>query len=496
MYKKQGGAVPHLLSTGKGGKGVMALDIAAVMERVPHSESFLTIRELDESTLDLAARYPGLVEAREVGRSREGRPIRCLKIGSGSRNALLFACPHPNEPIGAMTLDFLARELAENSQLRESMDYTWYLIKVSDPDGIALNEGWFKGPFTIHNYLRHYYRPAFHEQVEWTFPVSYKRLHFDAPLPETRVLMDLIEALKPDFVYPLHNLGFGGAYWYLSRPAPQLYEGYYACVRRMGVPRKLGEAEVPYAKSFAPAVFQMLTVKDDYDYTETYTDADPVAGHPFGTSSGDYAMRHGAENPFVFVCELPYFFERRIDDLTPSEITRREAVVESCRYKARHHEDLARLAGPVLELLSMPDNHFKTAFDERMASGKGDLEAQIRWAESNPEFSAQATVAQAFDNLLVSRFFQATGTALLLRACEMELGRGGQRDFTPQQLHALETALAGCEAYLKGECDYLEEHMDYQVTPIWKLVTVQAECGLLTAQYVDQEKRKGKDDTL
>lgn len=472
----------------------MGIDLRQVMDRVPDSQGFLTIEELDANTLALAREYPQLVQVQEVGRSREGRIIRCLRIGSGSRNALLFACPHPNEPIGAMTLDFLARELAENEELRRELDYTWYLIKVSDPDGIALNEGWFKGPFTVYNYLRHYYRPAFHEQVEWTFPVEYKSLKFDAPLPETRILMELMERLRPSFVYPLHNLGFGGAYWYLSRPAPELYEQYYACTARMGVPRKLGEAEVPFAKEFAPAVFQMLTVQDDYDYTEAYTNADPVASHPYGTSSGDYASRHGAKDAFVFVCELPYFYEKRIDDLSPSSHTRLDAVTESCRYKAKHHQDLMDMAAPVHRLLDMPDNHFKTAFDERMASGQGDLDAQLRWAQSVPEFREKATVAQEFDNLLVSRFFQATGTSLLLRACEQELGRSRERGFTPGEEELLRRALEQCETYLARECDYLEQNMDYQVTPIRKLVTVQAECGLLTAQYISKTTQNRKDE--
>lgn len=473
----------------------MGIDIQAIMDRVPDSKRFLTIPELDKNTLDLAREYPDVVQVTELGRSRDGRIIRCLKIGSGSRNALMFACPHPNEPIGAMTLDFLARELAENEELRREMDFTWYLIKVSDPDGIALNEGWFAGPFTIHHYLRHYYRPAFKEQVEWTFPVEYKRLKFDAPLPETQLLMKLMDQLRPDFIYPLHNLGFGGAYWYLSRPAPELYGKYAACVKRMGIPMKLGEAEVPYAKEYAPAVFQMLTVKDDYDYTETYTKGDPVEGHPFGTSSGDYAQNHGGKNVFVFVCELPYFFTAEIDDLSPSDTSRRECVIRNCRYKAQHHEDLVRMSQPVLKLLDMPDNHFKTAFDERMALGKGDLEAQIQWASSNPEFEQPATHAQKFDNLFVSRFFQATGTTLLLRACEQELGRKDERGFTDEQVAQLEQTLAQCEAYLKAECDYLEENITYQVPPIRKLVTVQAECGLLTAQYVSQEIKKEEEET-
>ena len=37
--------------------------------------------------------------------------------------------PHPNEPIGAMMLEYFTRELAENKELREKLDYTWYIVK-------------------------------------------------------------------------------------------------------------------------------------------------------------------------------------------------------------------------------------------------------------------------------------------------------------------------------------------------------------------------------
>ena len=89
-----------------------------------------------------------------------------------------------------------------------------------------------------------------------------------------------------------------------------------------------------------------------------------------------------------------------------------------------------------------------------------------------------------FDNLLVSRFFQATITSLLIRACEMEAGRA--QDEAARR--TLCEAQAFAEQYLKDECAYLESHMNYQAIPVKKLVTVQAECGLRAAQYISKEK--------
>jgi hypothetical protein len=52
-----------------------------------------------------------------------------LKIGSGSKNALLLGCPHPNEPIGAMMLEYFTQALVDDDALRKELDFTWYVVK-------------------------------------------------------------------------------------------------------------------------------------------------------------------------------------------------------------------------------------------------------------------------------------------------------------------------------------------------------------------------------
>lgn len=97
----------------------------------------------------------------------------------------MFGGPHPNEPVGCMAIEFLMRRLCEDEALRTELGYTWHFIKSIDSDGMRLNEGWFKGPFTPTQYAWHFFRPAPFDQVEWTFPLDYKTLHFDTPMPET-----------------------------------------------------------------------------------------------------------------------------------------------------------------------------------------------------------------------------------------------------------------------------------------------------------------------
>lgn len=164
-----------------------------ILSRIPDYQTFLTPDELDQSSRELAARYPGRVRLLTIGKTKNGHDLLCLKIGEGSRNALLFGCPHPNEPIGTMMLEYFSRELAENEALLEAADYTWYIVKAWDRDGLEKNEGWLKGPFDIYHYSRYFFRPAGHQQVDWTFPIDYKNYHFDKILPESQAMKDLIE---------------------------------------------------------------------------------------------------------------------------------------------------------------------------------------------------------------------------------------------------------------------------------------------------------------
>ena len=199
------------------------MDLKQLAKDISDYAAFLTVDELTQSSHELVAQFPDIASLRVVGHTRLSDPIELLTIQGGPRSAFVFGGPHPNEPIGTLTIEYLSRRLCEDAQFREELGYTWHFIKSIDADGMRLNEGWFKGPFTLTNYARHYYRPEPAAQVEWTFPLDYKLLHFDAPLPETVALMKVIDEVKPDFMYALHNAGFGGVYYYVSEDCSPLY---------------------------------------------------------------------------------------------------------------------------------------------------------------------------------------------------------------------------------------------------------------------------------
>ncbi|TKA13058.1 M14 family metallopeptidase [Actinacidiphila oryziradicis] len=164
------------------------MDIDAYVSEVRDHDHFPSLDELD----DALAAIPGWHTT--IGTSRLGEPLRLLSIGTGSRDVLLLGGPHPNEPVGFLTVLETARIISEAPELADGADCTWHFVPCIDPDAARLNEGWYgQRPLTLPTYLHHFHRPALAHQPEWTFPLPLA----PAPLPETRALMRLIDALRP-----------------------------------------------------------------------------------------------------------------------------------------------------------------------------------------------------------------------------------------------------------------------------------------------------------
>jgi len=452
--------------------------ILSAIEDVPDYKEFMTLEELNSSTMRLAKEFPDLVRVFEAGTSREGRPIYGIKIGNGERVALLFGCPHPNEPVGTLVLEYLSWRLVKDDDLRKELNYTWYIVKVADPDGLRLNEGWLKGPFTPLNYAMNYYRPAGNKQVEWTFPIEYKTLKFNDPIPETKALMNIIESYKPDFIYSLHNAGFGGVYYYLSEKAPLLYPIFYYFVEREKVPLSLGEPEVPWAKLLARAVYYMVSTPEYYDYLEKHADKDPAEIIMSGTDSYDYA-RHFNPNVLELVTEVPYYYDPRIEDASPTETLRRKAVLDNIGNNKKHYEWLLAKYNEIKKDLKT-ETRFRESIEYFLKVVPESLKAEEKWAKTAKELERPATVAELFDNYQVSEFYRLLTLGLFCRMLKSERSKSEK----------LRKMMEEVESRMKEHAEKLDKELRYKVIPIRKLVRIQLAAGLYSALYVLNKKGK------
>ena len=316
--------------------------IEELIDRVPEYSVFVTVDELYARAAQVAAKAPELAELRVVGKSTKGSDIPMLTVGRGPVSILVFACPHPNEPIGAMMTHFLMEELIENPLLREGR--AWHILPCVDPDGTRLNEGWFKGPFTIRNYAKGFYRPKPQDQVEWTFPITYKTLSWTTPKPETQALMEAILMAKPDVMYSLHNAGFGGAYYYVSHELPaECYEELRRIPVARGIELSLGEPEMPWVEELSPAVYKTTSTVDSYEYFAKFAPGDPAEFVVAGAGSTEWAQSQ--RDLFSLVTEVPYFTSPKTSDQNPVARARRDVLLEGLEALARDLRAGQRHAG-------------------------------------------------------------------------------------------------------------------------------------------------------
>ncbi len=461
------------------------MEIERILERIPEYQEFYTVDELDAFCAALLEQYPSAMRLETIGVSRKGHRINCMIMGEGTKNSICFACPHPNEPIGAMTVITLAKLFMEDRTLLAETGYTWYLIPCIDPDGTRLNEGWFKGPFDLEHYARDFYRPAGFLQVEWTFPIDYKGWNFDQPIPETLGLMQLIEKTEPEFVFSLHNAAFGGAYWYVTKDIPELNHRFEEAAMRQGVPLHLGETESPYIKKYSKSVHSMISMKAYIDDMEETFGVIQKPSILCGTCSADYI--NTICDCYTMMAELPYFYTDQIEDETPVNNTRREIITEHLKYQKEHYAFLKKVWDQGRKYFTS-DNPFPLLVDEAIDVIPSIQESTLTLLKSK-EYDKMATTAQRFDNLYLRRYFECLNLALMMRSCAYELqnpdlGCSGEgRDSSVQAVTVLTRMMAEVEAELKKWCDYLEEHISYTVIPIRKLVRIQVESALLVCDY-------------
>jgi hypothetical protein len=151
-----------------------------------YKESSLTQRRFKHSqVLDLISECG--FESQSVGKSYEGRDIRKVKIGNGKRKILLWSQMHGDEATATMTIFDIFRFLKSNDEdfraLRESIltELELHFVPMLNPDG------------------------AERFQRRTAQGIDMNRDAVALQCPESRILKGLVEDLKPEFSFNLHD---------------------------------------------------------------------------------------------------------------------------------------------------------------------------------------------------------------------------------------------------------------------------------------------------
>ncbi|MFI6076238.1 M14 family zinc carboxypeptidase [Actinoplanes sp. NPDC051343] len=447
------------------------------LSTVPSYDAFAGVDELHAGLRGIADRYPDIARLRRCGSSQQGDPLWCLTVHrrpgeepGSAPEALAFGLPHPNEPIGGLTALHLAERLCSDADLRARLGHRWRIVDCADPDGLRLNEGWLRGPFTRAHYARHFYRPAGNDQVEWTFPINHEDAYFDDPIPETQALMRLIDEHRPQFVASLHNSELGGAYYWLSRPEPALHPVLQEVPAHLGIPLHRGEPEAPDLVLLDDAIYEATALAKVYEQTR-------ARGEPWlygGGSTTWYANRWGA---LMLVSELPYWRDPRAAHTDPSGVTYAEALAANASAMVEIAELLTRTLGAVERHLLAPNSPFWRA--SRFFARVLDEVGPARLARSRrPDSARPATVAEASSLALNVHEWRLRYCGILLRALRGEAAVGNVRAHVRAALGEVEQTYA---TWVRED----EQTAELEPIEIRRLVGVQYAATIAAAAHLN-----------
>ena len=242
----------------------------------------------------------------------------------------------------------------------------------------------------------------------------------------------------------------------------------------------LGEPEAPYCLALSPAIYQNLGIQENYDYLEKYGVEHPEESIKVGTCSADFAKEKF--DSFTLLTELPYFYDPRIKDLSESDITRKDAVLESLAYSEEANDYIVSVMGALSEHVKA-ENPFMLAL-VAFTRIKDNNEATRKMVEEDPDFAKMATVAEAFDSDLVSKFYKTLSYGLLIRMAETTLEEGAEGVISQEGISLLKEKMEEAESRLKDLTEHLEEEMNYSIVPIKKLIHIQLESGLEVMEFL------------
>ena len=288
------------------------IDLTEFLDNIPQWKRYYTVDEIHVKAEEISNEYPNKVTHINLGKSTKGEAIDCLKVGNGKYNALIHGFPNSEEPYGGVLIDYLARRLADDDRVRESLDYTWYLIMCSDPDGARLNEGFQLGPHTPMNFSMNYYRTPTNKTPEWCFPFRFGPLDLNNPVPETKALMSLMDRVEFHFISSLHMMKWGGITYQVPHACPELYVDLWESARKFNI--FLRKRPAP---TVAPGVSKAyyLTVARGYlrQWAAGNTNIEPI--------KGCYIYEYGQIlNPhmFMMIPECCLWYDPRMWDDAPT----------------------------------------------------------------------------------------------------------------------------------------------------------------------------------
>lgn len=290
-------------------------------------------------------------EAEEIGRSRDGRPVRGFRFGNGHLAVSLLGGCHADEPVGPEMLDRLAAHLGDLDADHPLLArFRWLLVPHLNPDGRERNRSWSgdrvpvrdaqgraDSGFRLERYVVETVRELPGDDVEFGFPRSAD----DAGArPENRAAAAFLASDGPLALHlSFHGMGFGHGPWFLLEPlwverTRPLRAALAERCRHLGY--ELHDVDRGGEKGFW-RIGRGFTTRPDSRAMRDYflSRGDPETAARFRPSSMELARSLGGD-PLTAVSEMPLFLLPREGPLADPGLPRLERL-DRIRTAVREH---------------------------------------------------------------------------------------------------------------------------------------------------------------
>jgi hypothetical protein len=323
------------------GAGVASLAAWPLIGMGEESTQLPLTRDLDGHALVRATGASDIAQVERLGVSRAGRPIDLVSVGRGPRAALIVGAPHANEPIGCATIMRLLARLARDRALRDGSGWEWHFIPAIDIDGVAFNEGWFRGALSLRHYLDGFYRPPFPLQPEYAFPLEVAGYRFEQETPENRCWRRALDHIRPQLQCSLHGADTGGSFFLVSECRPRLCKEFESLPKEFDITLStVGDSSAELA-NLGPGVFGFPRPESAIAKAVASGSSGEAAWGAGDSSAGYSEKRFGT---FNMVCEIPLWRDARERDPRDSGRTLAQVLDDPIRLI---RED-AQMLGPAL----------------------------------------------------------------------------------------------------------------------------------------------------
>lgn len=279
-----------------------------------------------------------------IGKSKEGRDISCLKIGSGKKIVLADArFEHPHEYHGTPSLLRLA-ELLAKEKLWKCFDSTFYILPAASPDGVVRNT-WVKRGAGVVEYLK-----ARIDRTSSSFSPAFNG--FTNPSDELKQYIRFYEEIKPNYYFSLHGDSV------TEKNCMILHNSYQDVQKEIEKVRKIWNAKkhliIKMAKNNKPSVEAMTMICDgiltfDKMALEELNKKLVAAGYPkYVSKEESFADKFGTKS---FTLEASYSQELSEDliKITPRKIISNvNKRLTRLKHRARN-ADIAKMIDDYLE---------------------------------------------------------------------------------------------------------------------------------------------------